>query len=76
MLPDNRGWSWGQTGRRVEMRFDPPLASLFFERGSKTQIRAFFYKGRFPKDPALRRDPDCVWRYGDWPNDGGTIRVG
>jgi hypothetical protein len=45
LLPDNRGWSWGQAGRRIEIRFDPPLASLYFEQGSKTQIRAFFYKG-------------------------------
>jgi hypothetical protein len=51
LLPDNRGWSWGQTGRRIEMRFDPPLASLYFEQGSKTQIRAFFYKGEVPQGP-------------------------
>ena len=27
------------------MRFDPPLASVYFERGQKSEIRALFYKG-------------------------------
>uniref|UniRef100_UPI00258BF692 cellulase family glycosylhydrolase n=1 Tax=uncultured Pseudomonas sp. TaxID=114707 RepID=UPI00258BF692 len=41
-----RGWSWGGTeqGRRVEMRFDPPLAKVYFERGNPSELRAFFYK--------------------------------
>jgi hypothetical protein len=45
LLPDNRGWSWGNAqGRRIEMRFEPALASVYFEPGDKSQIRAFFYK--------------------------------
>lgn len=45
LLPDNAGWSWGQTqGRRIEMRFEPALASLYFERGNKAELRAFFYE--------------------------------
>ncbi|CAM4061916.1 Cellulase, glycosyl hydrolase family 5 [Pseudomonas reidholzensis] len=50
LLPDNRGWSWGGSaqGRRIEMRFDPPLARVFFERGDASELRAFFYK-----DPIL-----------------------
>ncbi len=46
LLADNRGWSWGGTeqGRRVEMRFDPPLAKVYFERGNPSELRAFFYK--------------------------------
>ena len=59
------------------MRFDPPLASLYFEQGSKTQIRAFFYKGEVPEGPrhyvatlTVSGDID------DWPDQGGTIRVG
>jgi Cellulase (glycosyl hydrolase family 5) len=46
LLPGNRGWTWGRTeGRRVEMRFDPPMAMVYFERGIKSEIRAFFYQG-------------------------------
>jgi hypothetical protein len=49
LLPDNRGWSWGHTGgSRLEMRFDPPLSSVYFEPGQKSEIRAFFYKGEVP----------------------------
>jgi Subtilase family len=46
LLPDNRGWAWGRAGgNRVEMQFDPPLASVHFEQGRKSEIRAFFYQG-------------------------------
>lgn len=46
LLPRNRGWAWGRAGgRRVEMRFDPPMASVFFERGRKSEVRAYFYDG-------------------------------
>ena len=46
LLPDNRGWSWGKAdlGRRIEMRFDPPLAKVYFERGNPSELRAFLYK--------------------------------
>lgn len=45
LLADNRGWSWGDAqGRHIEMRFEPALTSLYFERGNKAQLRAFFYK--------------------------------
>ena len=50
LLPDNRGWRWGtndSTG--VEMRFDTPLASITFERGQKSEIRAYFYQGDIPR---------------------------
>jgi hypothetical protein len=50
LLPGNRGWTWGRTGdRHVEMRFDPPLANVYFERGVKSEIRAFFYQGEVPQ---------------------------
>ena len=50
LLPDNRGWSWGRQGKnRLEMRFDPPMASVYFERGQKSEIRTFFYKGEIPE---------------------------
>ena len=50
LLPGNRGWAWGRAGgNRVEMRFDPPMASVDFERGRKSEVRAFFYKGEVPQ---------------------------
>ncbi len=50
LLPDNRGWSWGRTGgTKVELSFDPPLASIAFERGGKSEIRAYFYFGAVPQ---------------------------
>lgn len=46
LLAGNRGWSWGRAdSARIEMRFDPPAAALYFEGGNKSEIRAFFYKG-------------------------------
>lgn len=50
LLPGNRGWAWGrERGSRVEMRFDPPLEAVYFERGQKSEVRAFFYKGDVPQ---------------------------
>jgi hypothetical protein len=50
LLPDNRGWSWGRSGgTRVQLRFDPPLPKVMFERGSKSEIRAYFYSGEVPQ---------------------------
>jgi len=50
LLPANRGWAWGRAGgSRVEMRFDPPMAAVQFERGQKSEVRAFFYKGEVPQ---------------------------
>jgi hypothetical protein len=46
LLANNGGWSWGRPGgAQVEMRFDPPLADVHFERGERSEIRAFFYSG-------------------------------
>src|SRR5262245_52333234 len=50
LLPDNRGWAWGKAGgARMEMRFDPPLATVYFERGQKSEIRAYFYFREVPQ---------------------------
>jgi hypothetical protein len=50
LLPDNLGWTWGRTGgSRIEMRFDHPMAAMFFERGQKSTVRAFFYKDKIPQ---------------------------
>ena len=49
LVPGNRGWTWGRPGgSRVEMRFEPPLASIHFEGGKKSAVRAFFYEGEVP----------------------------
>jgi hypothetical protein len=49
LLPGNRGWAWGRAGRnRAEMRFDPPMAAVYFERGKKSEVRAFFYQDEVP----------------------------
>ncbi len=41
---DGTGWTWEVTpGRTVSVAFSRPLASLYFERGIKDQIRAMFY---------------------------------
>ena len=44
LLPGNRGWSWN--GLRFE--FTPALTKVYFERGRKSEIRAFFYSGIVP----------------------------
>jgi hypothetical protein len=50
LLPDNRGWAWGRAGgSRAEMIFDPPLTSVHFEQGRKSEVRAFFYSGAVPQ---------------------------
>ena len=51
LLPDNRGWSWGRPGgTRVQLRFDPPLSTVMFERGNRAEIRAYFYFGEVPQE--------------------------
>jgi hypothetical protein len=43
---DKSGWSWEYLpGETATIRFDPPLAALYFERGNKGTIRAMFYTG-------------------------------
>jgi hypothetical protein len=86
LLPENRGWAWGRAGGpRLEMRFDPPLASVYFERGQKSEVRAFFYKGEVPQGPRrhvamltvsdeMRIVPTTAERFGlddpaTWPTD-------
>ena len=49
LLPDNRGWRWGRDGGpQEEVRFDRPLAALYFEKGNKTELRAFFFQDKLP----------------------------
>jgi hypothetical protein len=50
LLPDNRGFSWGRPGGpRMQLRFDPPLAEIKFERENKAEIRGYFYSGEVPQ---------------------------
>lgn len=50
LLADNRGWAWGRPdGPHMEMRFEPPLAKVYFEKGQKSEIRAFFFSGEVPR---------------------------
>jgi hypothetical protein len=44
LLPGNTGWAWGKQDRHVEMRFEPPLAKVYFEQGNPSEVRAFFYQ--------------------------------
>ncbi|OYY92901.1 MAG: glycosyl hydrolase family 5 [Hydrogenophilales bacterium 28-61-23] len=85
LLPDNRGWAWGKKEQRVEVRFEPALASVYFERGNKAELRVFFYSGSIEQGRksyrmtmSLAGDiaivPTQTERYGgdapgSWPND-------
>jgi len=86
LLPGNRGWTWGRDGKaRMEMRFEPPLADVFFEQGRKNELRAYFYKGgvtpgtlRYTATLTVSGDmalgPSTAERYGledpsTWPRD-------
>ena len=46
LLSGNAGWSWGKGENRIEMRFEPSVAAVYFEGGRKNEIRVFFYKDR------------------------------
>jgi hypothetical protein len=92
LLADNRGWSWGNaSGRRIEMRFEPALASVYFEPGDPSEVRAFFYKntikpGRqnFKATLSISGDvvlgPTTTERFGltdpkSWPDDTVDIKT-
>ena len=47
LLSNNRGWSWEfEPGKSIEIKFSPGIASVYFERGNKSQIRAMFFSGK------------------------------
>ncbi|MCP4618202.1 MAG: cellulase family glycosylhydrolase [Bradyrhizobium sp.] len=65
LLPGNAGWAWGRAqSTRIEVRFDPPPASTFFERGSKSEVRAFFFGSEIPQ--GVRRYALTVTLSGDF----------
>lgn len=56
LLAGNRGWTWGREGgSRMEMRFEPPLANVYFELGKKEELRAFFYSGQIVQGKVQHR---------------------
>jgi len=61
LLPDNRGWRWGRDGGpQEEVRFDRPLAALYFEKGNKSELRAFFFQEKLP---AAKVTVHSTWRF-------------
>lgn len=65
LLPGNAGWAWGRRqSTRIEVRFDPPPASVFFERGSKAEIRAYFFGSEIPQ--GARRTVVTIETSGDF----------
>jgi hypothetical protein len=60
LLPNNAGWRWGISGGpQFEMRFEPPLASIYFEKGDKRELRAFVFAGKVPPGELVHR---ATWR--------------
>ena len=67
------------------MRFDPPVATVYFERGQKSEVRVFFYQGEVPQGQKHHRAtltisedmaiaPTAAERFGSddpmaWPTD-------
>lgn len=49
ILADKSGWAWGKGSQRIEMRFKPAPANVFFERDNKNEIRLYFYQNNIPK---------------------------
>ena len=48
LLENQKGWSWGQGEDRITVKFDQPLAKLYFEPGSNFgEIRGFFFDEKF-----------------------------
>ena len=51
LLPDNTGWimKGHKSCEQITVRFSEPLKSVYFERGNRREIRAFFYAGDIEK---------------------------
>jgi hypothetical protein len=44
LLPNNSGWRWKfDDDQELRFEFDPPIASVYKERGKSSNIRAFFF---------------------------------
>lgn len=91
LLPRNQGWTWGKPGgTRIEVRFEPALASVQFERGNRNEIRAYVYSGSISQgrlkhtmsvtvSDAVRLAPNATERFGagkpeSWPLDTTDTR--
>ena len=61
LLPDNRGWRWGREGGpQEEVRFDRPLAAIYFEKGNKAELRAFFFQDKLQSG---HLEVHATWQY-------------
>lgn len=50
LLPNNTGWTWAVGGgEQIEVRFDPGIANVYFERGNKAKLRCMFVPQDAPK---------------------------
>jgi hypothetical protein len=85
LLPRNQGWAWGKPdGTRIEMRFEPALAAIHFERGQRQEIRAYFYNGAVAQgrlrhtltltaSEDIRFTPNAAERFGAGPATGWPL---
>jgi hypothetical protein len=48
ILPDKSGWVWGKGNNRIELRFKPIPAAIYFEKDKKSKLRVFLYNGSVP----------------------------
>jgi hypothetical protein len=49
LLADKTGWTWKTgNGHAITLRFDEPIADVYFEMNRKETIRTFFFKGNVP----------------------------
>jgi len=48
ILSDRSGWVWGEGKNRVELRFKPKPADVFFEKDNKNELRVYLYSGNIP----------------------------
>jgi hypothetical protein len=46
ILGEKKGWRWiNAKGHKVELTFNPPPSDIYYEKGKKNIIRAFFFNG-------------------------------
>lgn len=82
LLPNKAGWSWGKPGgSHVEMRFDPPLPDIYFNKDNKRMLRAFLYSGSIPQGTShytvtLNTSPDIALKLTDKERYGNSDTTG
>jgi hypothetical protein len=48
ILADKSGWAWGKGNNRIELRFKPNPAEIYFEKDKKSKLRVYLYSGSIP----------------------------